>query len=276
MAVYPQIQALVRDADENFPVASWLLPKPARGAVLRFYSLARNADDIADSPALPAHEKTALLSHLQQAVRDGNTAVAPEWARGYIADTVAGISDPQHGIDLLTAFLQDAKQNRYMHMPELLEYCRYSAAPVGRVVLESSSETQADVEAADALCAVLQLINHLQDCKADYQQLNRIYLPKDWMQQHGVTESMLDADTTCPALRAVFAQYLDTCRDLLATARRLPPTVRHRRLRLELALILELAHVLVDKLSREDVLQKQVKIAHWHWPVYFIRSLRRL
>lgn len=276
MAVYPQIQALVRGADENFPVASWLLPKPARGAVLRFYSLARHADDIADSPDLPAHEKTALLSHLQQAVRDGNAAAAPDWAQGYIADTVEGVSDPQHGIDLLTAFLQDARQNRYMNFAELLDYCRYSAAPVGRVVLESSGERHADLEAADALCCVLQLINHLQDCKEDYQRLNRIYLPKDWMQEYGVTETMLDAESATPALRALFDRYLDECRGLLATASALPASVRHRRLKLELALILELAHALVAKLSREDALQKPVKIAHWRWPVHSIRSLRRL
>lgn len=276
MALHPDIQALVHNANENFPVASWMLPKAARSGVLHFYSFARNADDIADSPHLPAHEKTALLSHLQQAVRDGNAAAAPDWAQAYIADTTQGISQPEHGVNLLTAFLQDAQQNRYMSFAELLDYCRYSAAPVGRVVLECSGETAANLEAADALCAVLQLINHMQDCQEDYQMLNRIYLPKDWMQTHGVTETHLDAGTTSPALRALFADYLAECRTLLQIAAPLPATVRSRRLRMELALITELAHRLVDKLSREDPLQKPVKIAHWQWPVYSLWSLRRL
>lgn len=276
MAVYPQIQALVCEAKENFPVASLLLPKPARRAVLHFYNFARNADDVADAPDIPAGEKTAFLGQLQQAVRDGAPDAAPEWARAYIADTAAGVSRPGHGADLLTAFLRDARQNRYETFAELLNYCRYSAAPVGRVVLESSGETEADLAAADAVCAVLQLINHLQDCKEDYRRLDRIYLPQIWLREHGVAEGDLAADRTSPALRRVFDRYLDECRNLLSGARHLPKTVCHRRLRLELALICELAERLLDKLSCEDPLQKRVKIAHWLWPFYFIRSLRRL
>lgn len=276
MADYPQIQALVCSAKENFPVASFLLPKPARRAVLRFYQFARRADDIADSPLIPAKEKAAFLASLQQALREGDATAAPDWARPYIADTVDGVSSPRHGIDLLTAFLQDTGQNRYPTFADLLGYCRYSAAPVGRVVLESCGETQVDAEAADALCIVLQLINHAQDCREDYLRLNRIYLPQDWMRRYGVEESDLAAGHASPGLRALFAVYLDACRNLLAQARPLPATVRSRRLRMELALIHELAEALVDKLSREDSLQKPVKMAHWRWPYHFIRSLRRL
>jgi squalene synthase HpnC len=276
MALYPQIQALVRGAKENFPVASVLLPKTARRPILHFYSFARNADDIADSPLLPSHEKTALLSHLQQAVHDGNALAAPPWAQDYIADTKNHVHDPKHGIDLLRAFLQDATKTRYLTFAELLEYCRYSAAPVGRVVLESSNETHANLVAADALCTALQLINHMQDCQDDYQQLNRIYLPKDWMQEYGVSESDLDNTLSSPALRQLFVRYLDECRQLLNTASALPSTVHSPRLRLELLLILELAHALVKKLSYADPLQKAVKLAHWRWPVYLIRSVCRL
>lgn len=275
MVDYPQIQALVRDAEENFPVASWLLPKPARKRVLHFYALARNADDIADSATLPAHEKTAFLSHLQQALRDGNPAVAPDWAQPHILDTMRGDISPEHGIDLLTAFLQDAKKNRYLHMGELLDYCRYSANPVGRVVLEASGEDAADTEAADALCTVLQLINHLQDCQKDYRALNRIYLPKDWMQQHSTGEPDIDAKQTSPALRRVFDLYLAECERLLAIAKPLPHSIRSRRLRLELRLIWQLAHHLTTRLKHEDPLQKPVKVAHWQWPFHLLRSLCR-
>lgn len=276
MADYTQIQALVRDAKENFPVASALLPKPARRAVLRFYSFARNADDIADSEAIPAQEKTAFLTRLQTGLMAGDAQGAPDWAQGYFADIRAGLSDKRHGIDLLHAFLQDAAKARYADWAELLDYCRYSAAPVGRVVLESSGEREADLAAADALCAVLQLINHLQDCKADYLRLGRVYIPQDWLAEAGADETMLGESSTCEPLRHVFDRYLEGCRDLLAVAQPLPKTVRSLRLRLELALILELAQALVARLSVQDPLQKPVKLAHWRWPFHLVRSFRHL
>lgn len=276
MALYPQIQALVRRAEENFPVASFMLPKPARRAVLHFYSFARNADDIADSADIPTHEKTTTLKHLQAALHAQNAELAPDWAKAYFLDVAAKKSDKQHGIDLLHAFLQDAIKNRYANYDELLTYCRYSAAPVGRVVLECSGETTANLAAADALCAVLQLINHLQDCKKDYLDIDRVYLPQDWMLAEGADDTMLAEAFTCEPLRNVFDRYLEECRLLLATAAPLPKTVRSLRLRLELALILELAHALVEKLSRHDPLQKPIKLAHWRWPFYLLRSLRRL
>lgn len=276
MAHYPQTQVLVRGADKNFPVASCLLPKAARSAILHFYIFARNADNIADSAVLSAAEKTTLLTQLQQAVQDGDSASAPLWAKAYIEDTLAQKSNRQHGVDLLTAFLQDASKNRYHSYAELLEYCRYSAVPVGRVVLECCGESTANTQAADALCTVLQLINHMQDCKDDYQQLNRIYLPQEWMQECGVEEPDLGENRSNPALRALFNHYLEECRMLLATAAPLPKTVRSWRLRLELRLILELARALVDKLFCEDSLQKPIKIAHWQWPFYLLRSVCRL
>lgn len=276
MAHYPQIQALVRGGEENFPVASILLPKPARRAILHFYIFARNADDIADSTTLLTQEKMTFLTRLQHAVLEEDLTAAPEWAHPYIQDVIAHQSSRYHGIDLLTAFLRDAVKNRYHSFAELLDYCHYSAAPVGRAVLECCNESEADMQAADALCTVLQLINHLQDCKADYQQLNRIYLPTMWMQEYGVSEQDLNASCASPALRALFGHYLNECRTLLATAASLPRTVRSKRLRLELLLILELARGLVDKLSLQDPLQKPVKIAHWWWPVYLLRSLYRL
>lgn len=276
MALYSPIQALVKKAQENFPVASFLLPKAARSPILHFYSFARHADDIADSATMPAHEKTAYLSHLQLCVRERDARSAPLWAQSYIQDLQAGKSDKIHGENLLHAFLQDAVKNRYLSFEELIDYCRYSAAPVGRVVLQSCNETTADLAAADALCTVLQLINHLQDCQKDYREINRVYLPKDWMQKYDVSEVDLDADITSPQLRCLFDRYLQECSTLLAQANHLPKTVSGWRLRLELALILELALQLVKRLAQHDPLQKHVKLAHWQWPIYFLRSLRHL
>ncbi|MCH2546397.1 MAG: squalene/phytoene synthase family protein, partial [Alphaproteobacteria bacterium] len=233
-------------------------------------------DDIADSSELPASEKIAFLSHLQQSLRDGNPDVAPSWAQAYIQDTCDHISNADHGIALLSAFLQDASKNRYLTMQELLDYCCYSAAPVGRVVLECSHETQANLEAADALCTVLQLINHLQDCKEDYQTLNRIYLPKNWMQLYGVSEQDLDAEHASPAMRKLFDRYLQQCRELMLVAAPLPASIHSKRLRLELLLITNLANALIQRLSQQDPLQAAVKVPRHHWPLYMLRSLKQL
>lgn len=276
MVDYPQIQALVRRQNENFPVASYLLPKTARSAILHFYSFARNADDIADSVTLSAQEKVTLLHALECNLRAQDAESAPRWAEPYIGDLRLGRNKPQHGLDLLRAFLQDAEKSRYVTFGSLLNYCRFSAVPVGRAVLECCGETQASIPASDALCTVLQLINHLQDCGKDYRQLNRIYLPQEWMRNYEVEEEQLAASRSSPALRALFDRYIAECRALLAAASPLPQTVRSLRLRLELALILELAEALLGELSHHDPLQKTVKIAHWKWPAHLFRSLFRL
>lgn len=276
MVDYPQIQALVRRQNENFPVASYLLPKAARSPILHFYAFARNADDIADSTAFSGPEKINLLQELECNLRAHDVKTAPDWAQPYIHDLQPNKSNPQHGLDLLHAFLQDAEKSRYETFAELLGYCRYSAVPVGRVVLECCGETQASLPAADALCIVLQLINHLQDCGEDYRQLNRIYLPQEWMRDYGIEEEQLAATQSSPALRLLYDRYITECRILLADAAPLPQTIHSRRLRLELSLILELVEALIDKLSHHDPLQKEVKIAHWQWPVYLLRSFRRL
>jgi len=257
-------------------VASFLLPRPARRAILHFYAFARHADDIADSPTLPPSEKARRLGLLKDCVKTQDSQSAPAWAQAYIADLQQHKSSPEHGENLLRAFLQDVWQNRYENWEDLLDYCRYSAAPVGRVVLESCGERHADTNAADALCMVLQLINHLQDCRRDYQEIDRIYLPQAWMREYGISEEALDANAASDGLNQLFGRYLDGCRVLLAQAASLPQSVSGWRLRLELALILQLAHQLVERLSREDPLQKPVKLPHWQWPVFFFRSLHRL
>lgn len=276
MVDYPQIQALVRRQNENFPVASYLLPKAARSPILHFYAFARNADDIADSATLCSSEKISLLQQLECNLRAHDVNATQDWAQPYIYDLRSGKSDTQHGLNLLQAFLQDAVKSRYEAFSELLDYCRYSAVPVGRAVLEFCGETRADLPAADALCTVLQLINHLQDCGKDYRQLNRIYLPQEWMQHYGIEEVRLADSRSSPALLLLYNHYIAECRMLLTHAASLPRTIHSRRLRLELALMLELAESLLDKFSHLDPLQKTVKIAHWQWPIHLLRSFHRL
>ncbi|MGB1539638.1 MAG: squalene/phytoene synthase family protein, partial [Rickettsiales bacterium] len=267
------IQALLARAQENFPVASLLFPAHARKPLLHFYAFARHSDNIADAAEIPPDEKQAQLTLLDAALANRPLdAPLPEWFRPYLADTQSGISPPAYGRDLLKAFLQDASQQRYADWDALLAYCNHSAVPVGRQVLELCAEKQADLTAADALCIVLQLLNHLQDCKADYEALNRIYLPQTLFKTHEAKEADLRNPHATPALQRLFSDYLDRCEALLDTASPLPTSIKSRRLRWELTLTLELARALLYRLRRNDPLSGPVRVPRFLWPVYLLKA----
>ncbi len=145
-----------------------------------FYRFARNADDIADSPVLSADEKIRRLDRMA-AILDGDPGGAPGSDSPAAAAMRASLAETgltaQHCHDVLRAFRQDAVKLRYRDWDDLMEYCRYSAAPVGRQLLDLHGEGRHTWPASDALCAALQVLNHLQDCAADYRDLDRVYIP---------------------------------------------------------------------------------------------------
>jgi len=163
--------------DENFPVASWLIAARHRPAILAFYEFVRVADDIADHPSLRAGDKLVRLERLEQSLLGGNEEEPDGVALRDIL-TRRKLSF-QHARDLLRAFRQDVTQHRYRGWSDLVDYCAYSAMPVGRFVLDVHGEARSTWPASDALCAALQIINHLQDCADDYRALGRVYLPLD-------------------------------------------------------------------------------------------------
>jgi farnesyl-diphosphate farnesyltransferase len=247
-------------ADENFPVGSWLIARPLRPHMHAFYAFARNADDIADSAALPSAEKIARLNIMEDVLRgrrnDGSpTATA---LRASLAQTgVTAI----HAQDLLHAFRQDALENRTATWPALMEYCRYSAMPVGRYVLDLHGESPDTWPHADALCASLQILNHLQDCATDFAELDRCYLPNDLLAAHGATHADLRAAAETPALRRVFSVLLEHCDELNRAAAGLPRQVHDRRLRLECSIIVNLARRLTRRLRRNDPVATRVALS---------------
>ncbi len=170
--------------DENFPVASFLIHPRHRQPILAFYQFVRTADDIADHATLTPEEKLHLLDRLEAGLlgKNDDDAVAVR-LRGALA---AQHLSPRHAQDLLTAFKLDVTKLRYRDWDDLIHYCSYSAMPVGRFVLDVHGESRGAWPANDALCAALQIINHLQDCKEDYQNLNRVYVPLDTFAACGV------------------------------------------------------------------------------------------
>src|SRR3984957_7863369 len=184
--------------DENFPVASWLIAQRHRGPILAFYNFVRTADDIADHATLPAAEKLKLLDRLDAGLtgKDDCDAVAVRLR----AELVAHNLSPKHAPDLLAAFKLDVTKLRYRDWDDLIAYCALSAMPVGRFVCDVHGESRAVWPANDALCAALQIINHLQDCKDDYLNLNRVYVPLDVLAAAAAPVEALGAPRASPAL----------------------------------------------------------------------------
>ena len=245
--------------DENFPVGSALISPRLRPHIHAFYAFARNADDIADSPLLTPADKIARLDVMEDVLLGRRAAGSPSalGLRASLAET--GVA-ADHASELLVAFRRDAGKLRYATWDELMDYCRYSAMPVGRHVLDLHGESRATWASSDALCAALQVLNHLQDGAKDLLALDRCYLPADLLLRHGAGVEDLRAPAASPGLRRVFDALLDQCDTLNRTARDLPRRTRDRRLRLETAVIAGLARRLAAKLRRGDPVATRVKL----------------
>jgi squalene synthase HpnC len=247
--------------DENFPVGSWLLAKRLRPHVALFYGYARAIDDIADNPALEPLDKIRRLDGFEAAIMGRErTDPAYEKAHRLRASLIETRVSPKHCVDLVAAFKRDAVKLRYASWYDLIEnYCMLSAAPVGRYLLDLHGERGEDYFYSDALCNALQVLNHLQDCQADYRNLDRVYLPLDWMAEAGVTIEALGAPEASVGLRRVLDRCLDGVDGLIADARELPGRMRSRRLGYESGAILALAMRLAAMLRQRDPLAERVE-----------------
>jgi squalene synthase HpnC len=243
--------------DENFPVASFILRKPHRTAVMSFYRFARKADDVADDPAAAPADKLARLGAMQAALDGEAPADAEAFALRCAAER-RGLP-LVHARELLEAFRRDVVVRRYETFAALLDYCRYSAMPVGRFVLDVHGESRDLWPASDALCAALQIINHLQDCAKDYKSLDRVYLPLEDLAAAGCEVDALAAPKASAALLAVIHGLAGRTQGLLATARPFAAGIRDPRLAYEVAVIQTLAEDLTKTLLRKDPLSQRVK-----------------
>ncbi len=262
-----------RDA-ENFPVGVLIRPD-LRRHVHAFYAFARNADDIADSAVLGPDDKLARLD-VMEAVLLGDRMTGSPSALGLKTSLAETRVSPIHARELLRAFRQDATKTRYTSWDELYDYCRYSAMPVGRHVLALHGESPATFGASDALCTVLQVLNHLQDTAKDLAALDRCYLPMDMLAEEGASLDDLRAPAETPALRNVFSRLIEKCDALNAAGAALPRGVRDRRLRLETAIIVTLSHRLARRLRRGDPLATRVKLRPIDVLLSAVLSLRHL
>ena len=262
--------------DENFPVGSFLIAPRLRRHVAVYYGFARAIDDIADNPNLAAADKIARLDAFEKAVT-GRIADVPGYEKAYrLRESLIETKvTAQHAVDLVAAFKQDAIKLRYRDWDDLMGYCYLSASPVGRYLLDLHGETKDGYPASDALCNALQVINHLQDCADDCRNLDRVYLPMDFMTAEGADIADLRRDRSTPALRRVMDRTLDGVEDLLALARQLPTRLKSRRLAMESAVIVEIAVRLTHLLRRRDPIAERVELSPFAFVLCSIKGVIR-
>jgi hydroxysqualene synthase len=245
--------------DENFPVASWIVHPRNRAVILAFYNFVRTADDIADHASLGAPDKLAYLDLLEAELLGGGDS-QPEAVNLRQALALRSMP-PRHALDVLTAFRMDVTKLRYESWDEVINYCRYSAMPVGRFMLDVHGESTSTWPASDALCAGLQINNHLQDCGKDYRDLNRVYLPRDALAAAGASVEALGAERSSAALLQCLHSLAVRTADLLDQSKSLSADVRDFRLGLEISVIARFAYKIVGLLKVRDPLSETVHLS---------------
>jgi squalene synthase HpnC len=257
---------------ENFPVGSWLLPRRVRHHVHRLYAFARIADDIADE----RQDLDALREYREETRRAlaGATDVRPLLRA--VRETAQEREVPERlFFDLLDAFERDLSQTRYRDLADLHDYCRQSADPVGRAMLAIFGKaSESNLRDSDRICTALQILNHLQDIRADFVERDRIYLPADRMRAHGVTEGELDQDRASPQLCALIEELGRGVHDAFAESWPLARRVGGR-FGLELNAILHGAHAVLRRLSAGgyDPLAARPKLRRRDAPGLLARAL---
>ena len=250
---YEHCAAIARSHYENFPVASWLLPAQMRPHIAAIYAFARTADDFADEPGRADDERLQLLDEwrdMLHAAGRGENVANPIFTA--LADTIRRCDLPVGLLDdLLSAFRQDVVVHRYAGWTDVLDYCRRSANPVGRLVLRVAGvrSDRAD-RASDALCSALQLANFWQDFGVDWSR-GRLYVPRDEMVRTGASERDLDANVMTPEWKAAMRACVAVTRQLFDAGRPVADAVRGR-LRYELRATWAGGVRILDKIEQLD------------------------
>jgi phytoene/squalene synthetase len=292
VTAHPQPDFKTRAERENFPVAGWFLPRHLRPAVRAYYAFAREADDIADATTFTVIEKLTALDALEGSVLKGYGGDASGHA--------AGLALRERGLplsvatDLLIAFRADARNSTIKTLTDLMDYCRHSAAPVGRFLLGLHGE-HAGFEESEALCAALQILNHVQDARKDIDTLKRCYIPLAWLEAEGIAlidlldpnnlsgtpgayepirDDYAHGDNRTPVtaqpvddvkVARCLHRMLDQAEHLLVLAQPLPKFVTHRGLAAQSAMVLQLAQRLLTRLRDHDPWAQRISLTGFDW-----------
>ena len=261
---------------ENFPVASLLLPAPLRHPVSVIYRFARSADDFADEGNFPAAERLAQLEDYRRELARLEAGAPP---RQPLFDELGKVVNQyrlplQLFRHLLDAFAQDVVKGRYADFAEVMDYCRRSANPVGRLLLHLfGSATDQNLERSDHICTSLQLINFCQDVEIDWRK-NRIYLPQDEMQRYGVTERQIAAGDVSGQWKTLMRFQVERARALIKSGSPLGRALPGR-IGLEIRAIVQGGLRMLEKIDRVegDIYRHRPVLNAFDWPLLLIRAL---
>ena len=263
------------DHYENFPVASILLPRRIRRAVEVIYYFARQADDIADEGDFPNSERLAKLDEFRAGllrIEAGEAAQTPLFEA--LDDIVKKYQLPLQLLhDLLNAFSQDVVKKRYASFDELLDYCRRSANPVGRLLLHLYGEaTPQNLLYADHICTSLQLINFWQDVQKDHA-MARIYLPQDEMARFGVSEAQIAEGRADKAWQELMRFQVERARAMMKSGAPLG-TILGGRIGLEMRLIIAGGNRILTKLEngQYDMFRQRPVLRPHDWLIMLFNS----
>ncbi len=254
---------------ENFPVGMMMFQQKLRNIVGNYYQFARYADDIADNPNISSEQKINKLRELEDIFTKNKKyhgqklkfvkELKQKFDEFQLSDNLA--------TDLLIAFRQDALGFEYKTWDQLVNYCKYSAAPVGKFMLAIHQENKATYLPATSLCVALQIVNHVQDLKYDYMLLKRLYLPKDIMKKYHITSEDILKEKSNLNIKKAVEHLMNLTKGLIKEGNLLPPIIKSTSLRIEVCIILSLTNIMVKKLLKKDILAKEIKLSKIDWLV---------
>ena len=262
-------------SDENFPVASFLMTKKIRSIVRVFYFFARMADDIADHQKLSSNQKKKILLFFDNAIsksKKTNNKILDKM----IAKFRELPSGKKYSRNLLKAFMMDASNKKYKNWNDLLYYCKFSANPVGRFVIDAVNERkniEKIYEASDSLCTALQIINHIQDCKKDFKELNRVYIPESFFKKYSLDKKILRKSKSEENFERLKIEIIDNVLTSLRKTKLGLREIQSWRLRKETLIILNIAKRLCNLLKINDPLEKQIKLSRIDFIFCFFKGI---
>lgn len=251
---YRQCQEIAKQHYENFPVASFILPTKVRTAVAVVYVFARRADDLADEGNATNDERINALIKMEEQLQETINGNQPaDFLYLALADVIKHFNIPTKlFFDLTSAFKQDVEKKRYQDFGQLMDYCRRSANPVGRLMLHLFEQAdEKNLALSDGICSALQLINFYQDLSQDYHEMQRIYIPTDDMHKYGVTEDYFATGKNDNNMHRLMQYEYERAEKLLRAGGWLGKRL-HGRAGFEIRLIIAAGSRVLNKLKQQD------------------------
>lgn len=249
---YKSALALAQSHYENFPVVSFLIPKRQRKHVAIIYWFARTADDIADEGEVPGEERIKKLNELQKRVDEIAEGKYKNEIDAALGNTLKTNNlSPENLKNLLIAFKQDVIKKRYENFDEVLSYCKYSANPVGKLILELNKiRNDEAIKYSDSICTALQLTNFIQDIEIDYTK-GRIYLPQDEMKKFDVDENVFGLKENNANLKKLLKFNIERIEKMFEEGKLLIPFLKGR-LKYEIAWTILGGEKILEKIKISD------------------------